>query len=523
MRLLLAPAFAFALLGASIPETRFAVTLSSAFPADASGRLLLFAEPATPGNVNADGVDVGGADGDGVSVAARDVAGFGDERAVMIDTQETAFPKSFAATTPGAYRVQVVLDRNGDYAYGGRGPGDIVSKVVTVHFPLASVPSIALDHAVPPETGQFDTAGLPPRAAEQIAASRPHLNDERIASPVLTRFRGSKQTVAAWVLTPPGYDPGARTTYPTVYTAGGFGATHKLDGQQLSRIWHLMETGVIPPMIWVALDFATPTGTTEFADSVNNGPWGRALVSEVIPTLEARYRMDAKPSGRFLTGHSSGGWFALWAMVRYPALFGGSWATSPDPVDFRDFLGVDLYAPGANMYRDAQGAPRPLERDHGEVMTTIEQAAKLEAVLGHNGGQFRSFDWTFSPRRADGTPAFMFDRASGAVDPSVAACWRDNYDIAHRIEADWPRLKRDLDGKIHVTVGTADSYFLDGSVHRLEAALRRVGGRADFTFVPGATHSMAEVYARGEDRNALWKEMTHAMYAVARPRGANGR
>jgi len=226
--------------------------------------------------------------------------------------------------------------------------------------------------------------------------------------------------------------------------------------------------------------------------------------------------MDAKPSGRFLTGHSSGGWFALWAMVRYPKLFGGSWPTSPDPVDFRDFLGGDLYAPGANMYRDAEGAPRPLERDHDKVLGTIEQAAKLEAVLGSDGGQFRSFDWTFSPRRADGTPAFMFDRVSGAVDRSVAAYWRDNYDIVHRIEADWTRLKRDLDGKVHVTVGTADSYYLDGSVHRLEAALRRVGGRADFTFVPGATHSMGEVYARGEDRNALWKEMTHAMYAVAR-------
>ena len=80
----------------------------------------------------------------------------------------------------------------------------------------------------------------------------------------------------------------------------------------------------------------------EFADSVNNGPWGLALVTEVIPALEARYRMDARPSGRFLTGHSSGGWFALWAIVRYPALFGGSWPTSPDPVDFRNFLGVDL-------------------------------------------------------------------------------------------------------------------------------------------------------------------------------------
>ena len=517
MRLVLVPVLAFALLGAAMPETRFIVTLPSGFAGDAGGRLLLFAEPATPDNANAGEVDTDVSARNGVSVAGRDVAGFGPARAITIDTAENAYPTGLAGLAPGDYRVQAVLDRNGDYDYAGRGPGDLVSKVVTIHLPLASPPSIPLDHIVPPGPDQFDTTGLSPRAAEQIAASRPHMHEEQIASSALTRFRGTPQTIAAWVLTPPGYDPKAKTTYPTVYTANGFGTAHRLDGQLLSQIWHLMEIHAMPPMIWVAPDYGTPTGTTEFADSVNNGPWGQALVSEVIPTLEAKYRMDAKPSGRFLTGHSSGGWFALWAMVRYPALFGGSWPTSPDPSDFHDFLGVDLYAPGANMYRDANGAPRPIERDHDKVLGTIEQYARMETVLGHDGGQLRSFDWVFSPRRADGTPAFMFDRESGAVDPAVVAYWRDHYDIAHRIETDWPRLKRDLDGKIHLTIGTADSYYLDGSARRLEAAFRKVGARADFTFVPNATHGVANLYARNGDRVALYKDIANAMYAVARP------
>ncbi|UAK23767.1 alpha/beta hydrolase-fold protein [Sphingomonas nostoxanthinifaciens] len=512
---------ALALIGATAPETRVTVTLPPGIAGDAGGRLLLFVEPATAGNGSAGHVDVGDPASTGVSVAARDVSTFGTDRTITIDTGRTAFPDSFATLPAGEYRVQAVLDRDRDYAYGGRGPGDLVSRVVTIRFPLTSSPTIPLDHAVAPEPGQFDTAGIPPRAAEQIAASRPHLHDERIISKLLTRFRGKSQTVAAWVLTPPGYDPNARTTYPTVYEAGAFGTTHKLDGQQLSRIWHLMEMHAIPPMIWVCLDHATPTGTTEFADSVNNGPWGRALTREVIPALEARYRMDAKPSGRFLTGHSSGGWFALWTMVRYPKLFGGSWPSSPDPVDFHDFVGVDLYAPGANMYRDANGAARPMERDHDTIRATIEQATKLEAVRGHDGGQLRSFDWTFSPRRPDGSPAFLFDRETGAIDPVVSAYWRDHYDIGHIVETASPRLRRALDGKIHLTVGAADSYFLDGSVRRLETALRDAGVRADVTYVPGATHSMAEVYTRGTDRIALYKEMTSAMYAVARPR--NGR
>lgn len=507
---------ALCLIGTTTPQPRIQVDLPESLGEDASGRLLVFVEPATPKNATADEVDMNDPTS-GISVASRDVATFGKERAVAIDTDARAFPKGFTTLSPGLYRVQAVLDRDGNYNYGGRGEGDLVTRVVTVRFPLTSVQKLSFDHEVPPGPGQFDVTGRNPVAAQQILASRPHLHEEHIASRSLARFHGSDRSIAAWVLTPPGYDPNGRVTYPTVFTAGGFGANHELDGQQLSKQWHLMETGAIPPMIWVALDFSSPTGTTEFADSANNGPWGRALTTEVIPALEARYRMDAKPSGRFLTGHSSGGWFALWTLVEYPKMFGGSWPTSPDPADFHDFIGVDLYAPNANIYRDANGKARPLIREHGETIETIEEAAALETVLGRKGGQLSSFDWVFSPRLKSGEPAAMFDRATGAVNPTVVAYWRDHYDVAHRIETDWPRLRKDLDGKLHVTVGSADSFHLDGGVRGLEAAFRKVGGHGDFTYVPNANHAVSAVYERGGDRSALWKEMAKAMYAIARP------
>ena len=139
---------------------------------------------------------------------------------------------------------------------------------------------------------------MSPRGAAQVLASRPHLHEEQIPSSMLTRFRGTPQTVPVWVLTPPGYNAKARTRYPTVYVANGFGSTHKDDGQLLSRSWKLMEAGSIPPMIWASPAYGTLTGPTEFADSANNGPWGQALVNEIIPALEARYRMDAKPTAR---------------------------------------------------------------------------------------------------------------------------------------------------------------------------------------------------------------------------------
>jgi enterochelin esterase-like enzyme len=81
-------------------------------------------------------------------------------------------------------------------------------------------------------------------------------------------------------------------------------------------------------MIWVMLDESVPQGTHEFADSVNNGPWGAALTTEYLPYLEHKYRMDSRAKGRFLNGHSSGGWATLQLQVNYSKIFGGTWSTS---------------------------------------------------------------------------------------------------------------------------------------------------------------------------------------------------
>jgi hypothetical protein len=225
--------------------------------------------------------------------------------------------------------------------------------------------------------------------------------------------------------------------------------------------------------------------------------------------------MDARANGRFLTGHSSGGWATLWLQTRYPAIFGGTWSTSPDPSDFHDFTNIDLYASGANAYRRADGTPTPLVRDHGRQIATLQQFAQLEAVLGPYGGQFASFDWVFSPKGPDGRPLQLFDRTTGAVNPAIAAYWRDHYDIARRLERNWPALRRDLDGKIHVFVGTADTFHLDGPAHRLQAVLDRLGARSTFSFIPNRTHF--DLFEQPGDAMGLMRDITWAMYAIARP------
>jgi hypothetical protein len=136
-------------------------------------------------------------------------------------------------------------------------------------------------------------------------------------------------------------------------------------------------------------------------------------------------------------------------------------------------------------------------------------------VMGSYGGQIASFEWVFSPRGLDGRPVPLFDRATGRIDPAVVAYWRDNYDIANIMRRDWPALKPDLDGKVHLTVGTADTFYLDGPAHRLEAVMRDIGAKTDFRYLSGKTHF--DLYARGDDREALLKDIAWEMYAVARP------
>jgi S-formylglutathione hydrolase FrmB len=276
-----------------------------------------------------------------------------------------------------------------------------------------------------------------------------------------------------------------------------------------------MKQGKMPEMIWVLLDESSPTGTHEFADSVNNGPWGKALTTELIPQIETDYRMDARASGRFLQGHSSGGWATLWLQTHYPKIFGGTWSTSPDPSDFHFFSTIDLYAKNANFYRDSNGAETPILRDHGRARATMQQLAGLESVLGDYGGQLGSFEWVFSPRGSDGRPQPLFNRVTGAIEPSVASYWHTHYDIVEYLSNNWNSIGPDLRGKIHLVVGTDDTFYLDGAAHSLESALNRLGGQPHFTFLPGRSHF--NVYTVGEDRFALFDQIAAEMYQVARP------
>jgi pimeloyl-ACP methyl ester carboxylesterase len=473
--------------------------LGSEVHAPVSGRLLVFVAPGS----GAKEVDASPFAPSEVYVAAKEVRGWSAGTTVDLDADDLAYPTPLSEAKPGDYQLQAVLDVAHNYNYSGRSPGDIVSEVVPLSAwnPGQGIEQIVVLSRVLPETA--------------LANKDESIHEFSFLSRSLTQFWGRETSMRGLVVTPPSYKPQTQRKFPTVYYTHGFGGQLKYLYSVGEGILKRMKDRAMPEMIWVMLDESSPTGTHEFADSVNNGPWGKALTAELIPYLESTYRMDGVAKGRFLQGHSSGGWATLWLQTRYPKLFGGTWSTSPDSSDFHDFTGPDLYGKNANLYRKADGSPYFLVRDKGKELATLEQFAKLEQTLGSYGGQFASFEWVFSPRGADGRPVPMFNRETGDVDPAVVAYWRDHYDIANLVTKQWKTIGPDLRGKIHLIVGTADTFHLDGPARRLQSVLEPLKADAHFTFIPDRSHF--DLYKIGDDQEGLMNQIAKEMYKVARP------
>ncbi len=304
-----------------------------------------------------------------------------------------------------------------------------------------------------------------------------------LESSLLSKFHGKPTRMRAGVVLPASFEKDPQRKYPIVYEIPGFGGTYFMAFNAETRKATDL-AGV--EAIHVTLDATCRTGHHVFADSANNGPVGKALITEFIPALEKRFRGQSIASTRFVTGHSSGGWSSLWLQVTHPEFFGGVWSTAPDPVDFRDFQKVDIYQQGINLFVDGMGKDRPLARVQGKVMLHYRPFSDMEHALGR-GGQLQSFEAVFSPKGTDGQPRKLWDRKTGTVDHEVAKAW-EKYDIRLILERNWPTLQPKLAGKIHVYMGAEDTFYLDGATRFLKASLEKLGSDAIVEIFPGKDH-----------------------------------
>lgn len=395
------------------------------------------------------------------------------DEVMRFDARAAHFPADLADMQPGEYYVQAVIDRNLGGRQFGASPGNLYGAPIKV----------VIDPKAPADI---------PLVCDKVVQATPFQETEivkevRLQSKLLTAFYGRPTTLNAAVALPAEWTQEPQRTFPVLYEVPGFGGRHtRLSGgtdQSTQRQTH--RNG--EPFLYILLDPDCPTGHSVFADSANNGPWGKALTTELIPYIEKRFRAVGKPEARFVTGHSSGGWSSLWLQVAYPDVFGGCWSTSPDPVDFRDFQRIDLYARNANMFTDSAGEARPLAR-RGETPTIFYKAfSDMERPL--RGEQLGSFEGVFSPRGADGEPRKLWNRDTGAIDPIVATAWKA-YDIDLVLRTHWKELAPKLQGKLHVFTGDLDTFYLEGAVKLLQADLKALGSDAEVRIVPGDHGSM---------------------------------
>lgn len=493
MRLKLVPFIVLALAASACAQDagplRFNIDLAPGISTGpVSGRLLVFM---TNAKADLDTINNGFGGMSGVNktyTAAQEITGLASGETVTLDPDVLAYPAPLSAAPAGSWLVMALLDADHSFARSEQGPGDISSKVVRLENldpAHAGILKLTLARVVPPHPTVTE-AGV-----ESVS----------FVSPRLSHFWGHPIAMRATIVLPRG--SGTATRYPAVYHVPGFGSDDSDAWGAGPALQARMQIGRLPKMAHVFLDPQTALGHVEYANSVNNGPWGAALTREFIPYLEKRFHLVSSPKGRFLTGHSSGGWSTLWLQVNYPDFFNGTWSTGPDPVDFRSFCGADL-ASGhpENVYRKRDGSLRNLVRMAGQEVMSYQDFARYETVAGEYGGQMSSFEAVFSPRGPDGRPMPLFDRRTGDVDPGVANAWRA-YDIHRVLQAGGPPLIKKLRGKIRISVGAEDNFHLEEAVVLLKDYLKSLKSDALVEIVPGRDHM--SLYGGGlEDRILNW-------------------
>ncbi len=409
-------------------------------------------------------------EGDSQQAFGVDVAGWRPGGSALVDGAAVGYPAPSLAEIPaGRYRVQAVVNvydtfrradgkrvqLHADHGEGQRwnlSPGNLLSAPVEVEVDPAQPGTIRIELA----------REIPPLPKPEDRGAVRHV---RIVSPLLSRFWGRPVELGAVVLLPDGYAEHPEARYPAVYYHDHFfftiPAAEGPGDRDRDRDRRAAGTpGNAPHLLIVTLQHPNPYYDDSYAvDSANVGPYGEAIVRELIPEVERRFRAIGEPWARALYGNSTGGWEALAQQVFYPDFYNGAWTNCPDPVDFRAYLTADLYD-DANAYWEEGRlgrSPRPASREPGgRVTSTMEGTNRYERVLGSHGRSGEQFDaWqaVYSPVGEDGYPQAIFDKATGVVDHRVAAAWREHYDLTHILSRDWPTLGPKLAGKLHVKVG----------------------------------------------------------------------
>lgn len=417
--------------------------------------------------------------------------------------------QSLAQVPPGQYYIQALLHKyetfhrkdghvvklpmdRGEGQQWNQAPGNLYSKPVKIRVDarLKNIIRIELTEEIPPIKEPEDTK---------------YIKHIKIQSKLLTEFWGRPMYLGAHILLPEGWDTHPEVKYPLAIFHGHFPANFggfrttppdstlkpdyierfKLTGynkivQQEAYNFYKQWTGPgFPRVIAIEIQHANPYYDDSYAvNSANLGPYGDAITYELIPEIEKRFRGIGQGWARFMYGGSTGGWEVLAAQVFYPDEYNGCYAACPDPIDFRAYTVVDLYKDKNAYYLESgyKKTPRPGMRNYlGHVSTTLQEMNYRELTLGsksRSGQQFDIWEAVYSPTGADGYPKPIWNKRTGAIDSTVAAWWKEHFDLSWIMKRDWAKIGNKLKGKVHIYCGDMDNYYLNNAVYLTEEMLK---------------------------------------------------
>jgi hypothetical protein len=342
-----------------------------------------------------------------------------------------------------------------------RSPGNLYSEVQSVHLDPGKgyTADLSLDQVIPLIEVPEDTKWV-----KRI----------KIQSQLLTEFWGHPIYLGATVLLPDGYEDHPDVYYPVHYRQGHFSLRppHRFrEGTDFHKIW---TSEGFPRIIVVTFQHPCPYFDDSYAvNSANCGPYGDAILTELIPAVEEKFRIIRKPYARVLSGGSTGGWEALALQAFHPDFFGGAWIFNPDPIDFRYYILTNIYQNKNAFYKEYGWLKpeRPMMRDvRGQVLVTLRQLSQMEAALGSKGRSGQQLDiWqaVYGPVGEDGYPKPLWDKLTGEIDHDVALSYKERYDLRNYIQSNWSWLGPKLVGKLHFICAEMDNYYLNQAVYEM--------------------------------------------------------
>jgi S-formylglutathione hydrolase FrmB len=415
----------------------------------------------------------------GVPFFGRDVEALAAGRPARIDSSDLGSPVVSLRQIPaGDYFVQAYVcvysefrradghvlwmhDDQWEGQHCNASPGTWVSGVEKLRLDAAAGYKVVL------EAGRQ----LPPI---QVSPDTDYVKRIKFVSPSLTKFWGRPIYLGATVLLPRDYATSGQS-YPVIYEQGHFSLTPALNFERDKDLAKAWMGDNFPRLIAVKFQHPTPYFDDSYAvNSPNVGPYGDAILQELIPELEKRFRIIPAGWARALTGGSTGGWEALALQIFHPDFFGGAWSYCPDMVEFSDVEGIDIYKDKNAYYKEYEWRRVPTVNSrevNGQIRQTQEERNRFELVSGTRGRSGEQLDiWqaVFGPVGKDGYFEPLYDKKTGVMNPAVAQYWKENYELKTYLERNWFQVGPKLQGKLRIYTGDADNFFLNNSVRKLE-------------------------------------------------------